>query len=243
MTLHGLVSRFHMFFDVLDIAFRSLAIGKFVKQKKYRKYGNDFSKLLQERNPSKGFSVTEDEAYTIYASIKSVEKVEGDLAEFGVYKGATAKLICQVKGSKKLYLFDTFEGMPNRKISNLDRWRPNTHKDTDFASVRKYLSMYDRVVFVPGEFPESIKNNSDLKDVRYSFVNLDVDLYESTLSGLKYFFPKLNKGGRLVSHNYNLKYSDGGDTPGVKQAFDDYFLDRKHLVIEIAETQCLVIKD
>ena len=59
----------------------------------------------------------------------------------------------------------------------------------------------------------------------------------------RFFFPKLNKGGRLVSHNYNLKFSDGGDTPGVKQAFDDYFIDRKHLVIEIAETQCLVIKD
>ena len=62
------------------------------------------------------------------------------------------------------------------------------------------------------------------------------------MTALKYFFPKLVKGGRLVSHNYNLKDTDGGDTPGVKKAFDEYFSEQSYMVIEIAETQCIVVK-
>ena len=67
-------------------------------------------------------------------------------------------------------------------------------------------------------------------------------MYESTLEGLNYFYPKMLPGGRLVSHNYNLKDTDGGDTPGVKEAFKDYFEDDFIRVVEIAETQCIIIK-
>ena len=49
-------------------------------------------------------------------------------------------------------------------------------------------------------------------------------------------------GGRLVSHNYNLKDSPGGDTPGVQKAFLEYFSESPESIVEIAETQCLVIK-
>ncbi len=41
------------------------------------------------------------------------EKIKGELAEVGVYKGGSAKLICEAKGNSILHLFDTFEGLPN----------------------------------------------------------------------------------------------------------------------------------
>ena len=81
-----------------------------------------------------------------------------------------------------------------------------------------------------------------IKDQEFSFVHLDVDLYRSTLDALEFFYPRLVTGGRIVSHNYNLKDSAGGRTPGVKKAFQEYFSSCEYKIIEIAETQCLIIK-
>lgn len=61
------------------------------------------------------------------SKLKSIGSLEGDLCEVGVYKGGTAKIISQnMNHSDKLFLFDTFEGIPNR--SNND----NIHIVGDF---------------------------------------------------------------------------------------------------------------
>ena len=54
-----------------------------------------------------------NEAYQIFMVVKRTAKIEGDIAEVGVYKGGTAKLICEAKGNRVLHLFDTFTGIPN----------------------------------------------------------------------------------------------------------------------------------
>ena len=242
MTVPGFFNRLCMIPSLVEIAATSLKIGVYCRHRNFRKYRGEFHELLRKRSPQKGFSVTEEEAYTLYSSVKAVSDIPGAIAEFGVYKGATARLICQVKGDKPLYLFDTFQGMPNEKISSQDRWKRDTHTDTALSSVQAYLKGFKDVYFVPGMFPESLNEKLEVPDLRFSLVNVDVDLYESTLEALKFFYPRLNVGGRLVSHNYGLKFTDGGDTPGVKKAFDNYFADQSHVVIEIAETQCIVIK-
>jgi O-methyltransferase len=242
MTFAGFYNRVRMIPSLIEIAATSLKIGVYCRHHNFRKYRGEFHDLLSNRDPDKGLSVTEEEAYTLYSSVKAVADIPGAIAEFGIYKGATANLICQVKGEKPLYLFDTFEGMPNEKITSRDRWKLNTHKDTTLLSVQTYLKQYEDVLFFQGIFPESINGHPGLEDLRFSFVNVDVDLYESTRQALEFFYPRLNVGGRLVSHNYGVKFTDGGDTPGVKEAFDNYFSEQPHVVIEIAETQCMVIK-
>ena len=52
------------------------------------------------------------EAYLVFALARAQAKRPGDFAEVGVYKGASAKLICEAKGDKTLRLFDTYEGLP-----------------------------------------------------------------------------------------------------------------------------------
>ena len=46
------------------------------------------------------------------------------------------------------------------------------------------------------------------------------------------------KGGRIICHDYN-----NVDCPGVKKAFKEFFGDRKDLIIDIADTQGMVIKN
>ena len=230
---------------VLDISIRSLRSGAYVREGKYLKYDSAFQALINARDLNRGLTVTQDESYTIYSSVLATLPLSGSIAEVGVYQGTTARLIAELKGEKKLFLFDTFEGMPNEKISTKDDWELNTHRDTSLSHVKQYLSGYSNVSFIQGQFPESISNSSDaslIHDEKFCLVNLDVDLYKSTLDGLEFFFPRLVDGGRLVSHNYNLKNSPGGRTPGVKKAFLEYFSGQEHKIIEIAETQCMVLK-
>ena len=244
MTYKGLLSRFRMLSKVINIAYRSLLTGTYVREAKYLKYDSEFTRLMGLRDLSRGLTVTLDESYTLYSSLNATSALEGAIAEVGVYKGTTAKLICALKGDKEFFLFDTFKGMPDSKIMASDRWQPGTHTDTSLASVKAYLSEYSNLHFVPGIFPESAHENRHKHAIPnlFSFVNLDVDLYRSTLDALEYFYPRLVTGGRLVSHNFNLKDGVGGDTPGVQAAFYEYFSGNEHKIIEIAETQCLVIK-
>jgi hypothetical protein len=59
-----------------------------------------------------GQTMSVDEGYIIYSAVHSSAKVEGDLAEVGVFRGQSARIICEAKGDKTLHLFDTFQGLP-----------------------------------------------------------------------------------------------------------------------------------
>lgn len=48
-------------------------------------------------------------------------------------------------------------------------------------------------------------------------MNLDTDLYQPIYAGLEFFWPKMNKGGVVMIHDYFTP-----DLSGVKKAIDDY---------------------
>src|SRR6516225_4485441 len=54
----------------------------------------------------------EDEAYQLLSCARATGKIQGDIAEVGVYRGGSARLLCEVRGNRSLHLFDTFEGLP-----------------------------------------------------------------------------------------------------------------------------------
>ena len=64
------------------------------------------------------------------------------LAELGVYKGNSAKILHIVSPARKLYLFDTFEGFDNRDVSAETHQLPVNHgafKDTSLEAVQAFL--------------------------------------------------------------------------------------------------------
>lgn len=172
------------------------------------------------------------EAYQIFMAVRRTDKIAGDIAEVGVYKGGSAKLICEAKGKKTLHLFDTFEGLPD--LCELDD-KKQFHKGQYYArlkDVKNYLRKYSNVHFYKGLFPftgERVKNK------KFSFVNLDLDIYESTLNSIKFFYSKMNKGGIIISHDYI-------NSPGVQKAFDVFFKDKPEPIIELYGSQCLIVK-
>lgn len=210
-----------------------------------QKYDGDFTRIFLTRDPQRGVSVTLDENYTLYQGVLATRGLEGCLAEVGVFRGGTSRMICEAKGDSPLYLCDTFEGMPMLQNDKDTKgvW-VNTHTTTSLEYVREYVGSYPNVHFVKGIFPESVAKHPELgmEGQKFKFVNLDVDLYESTLQSLAWFWPRMVSGGWVVTHNYNLTYGKWGNTPGVEKAYKEYLKDDACRIVEIAETQALVIK-
>ncbi len=175
------------------------------------------------------------EAYNVYRCLRGVLHLDGGLAEAGVFKGGTAKLICEFKGDRPLHLFDTFEGMPETR-PDVDTYSKGAFSSTSAGAVTRYLAAYPAVHVHKGRFPDTAAGLP--RDAAFSFVHLDMDVYESTLEGLRYFFPRLVPGGVLLSHDYNTHYCRG-----VKKAFDEYFEGRAVRVQPLWDTHVMVRKD
>ena len=197
----------------------------------YEKYDPKFLEILQKIGDNRG--ADNEENYTLYSSVKSTSHLRGNIAEVGVYKGGTAKLISEVKGTKNLYLCDTFEGLPETKDKDQFVQKGWLH-DTSVESVKEYLKSYENINFLKGIFPHT---SEPIIDKEFSFVHLDTNLYQSTLDSLEFFWPRMVTGGRIVSHDYNTT-----SMPGVKKAFLEFFADQKEKLIEIADSQIMVIK-
>jgi len=175
------------------------------------------------------------EAYQIFTVVESVKKIKGDLVEVGVYKGRSAKIIFNADKKKILHLFDTFKGIP-AVDNNDDSYIKKGELTSSFRSLKNYFSKNKNVFIYKGICPASAK---PIKNKKFSFVHLDVDTYKSTLNCLNFFYPRMNKGGAIMSHNYI-------DGPGVKKAINEFFKSKKEPVIEMPGNfrfgHCLIIK-
>lgn len=142
---------------------------------------------------------------------KEIEKqnINGCCAELGVFQGAFAKYINQLFPMRKIYLFDTFLGFPETSIRiELEN---SQHQDGQFytqrfskTSVRLVLDKMVRpenCIIMEGIFPAKLP---DCEEV-FAFVSIDCDLYQPAMDGLKYFYPRLAKGGYIMMHDYNGK--------------------------------------
>ena len=137
------------------------------------------------------------EAFLVYTVARAQVTLPGHFAEVGVFQGATARLICEAKEHQRLDLFDTFTGLP-RSTSEDDPTLVQSKYTCSRRSVETYLSSYENLVFCEGRFPDSAMGQPKFEDSMYSFVHLDVDLYESTKASLEFFYPRLSPGGIIL---------------------------------------------
>ncbi|MDD5092272.1 MAG: macrocin O-methyltransferase [Candidatus Wallbacteria bacterium] len=186
--------------------------------------------LINAVKQEKSMLLYNSEACQLYTLVRDTAKIPGDIAEVGVFQGASAKLICEAKSERRLLLFDTFAGLP--EVTERDQGFETGQFGALLPEVRKYLAGYSGVEFHPGLFPSSA---APVSDRRFSLVHLDVDLYESTVSCLNFFYPRMNPGGAILSHDYPA-------AAGVTQAINDFFAPLPEAVIRLSGRQCLIIK-
>ena len=148
---------------------------------------------------------------TLELLCRRITHVPGAAAELGVYRGFFARCINQLLPERTLYLFDSFEGFSEN--TNATASFQAAHRNTAIDKVLAIMPHPEKITVKPGFFPESLEG----LEAQFCLVSLDVDFYQTTLDGLRYFWPRLEKGGYLMLHDWgSLKL------PGVSQALSDY---------------------
>lgn len=188
-------------------------------------------KLIDQIRRERRWLVTANEAFLVHSLARSAAKLPGSMAEVGVYQGGTAKMICAAKGDAPLHLFDTFAGLPESSAAD-GQVHVNGQYACSLDSVRSYLRGYGNVHFHQGRFPDG---SSKIENDRFSFVHFDVDLYQSTLDCLRFFYHRMLPGAVILSHDYSI-------LAGVRQAFAEFLADMPEELVELPSTQCLIIK-
>jgi O-methyltransferase len=191
--------------------------GKYLKKKKFF-LGKSLDYLSRERKI--------DTNYLDYIRLSTLElasheihtnKITGNVAELGVYKGKFARYINQYFPDRLLYLFDTFQGFDDRdKSTEIKQGYSSGSQDFSDTSIKKVLAIMpfpDKCKPVQGFFPDSAKGIDDV----FAFVSIDTDLYEPVLEGIKYFYPRLSKGGYIFIHDFN-----NDNYKGARKAVEDY---------------------
>ena len=148
---------------------------------------------------------------TLELLCRRLEAVPGAAAELGVYRGFFARCINQLLPQRKLYLFDSFAGFS--KDAQATESFQAAHRNTAIDKVLSIMPHPETVTVKPGFFPESLEG----LDARFCLVSLDVDFYQTTLEGLRYFWPRLEPGGYLMLHDWGSP-----KLPGVAKALADF---------------------
>lgn len=163
----------------------------------------------------------------IQACVETVlrEGVEGDLIETGVWRGGAcifmrAVLAAHGIGNRKVYVADSFEGLPEPDPEKYPADAGDTYhlcaalaisqEDVE-NNFRKYGLLDGQVVFLKGWFKDTLPHAPVEK---LAILRLDGDMYGSTMDALGNLYPKLSRGGYCIIDDYALK--------GCKQAVDDY---------------------
>ncbi len=161
---------------------------------------------------------------TIALAINTIkkEKIKGNFAELGVFRGEASKIIHSLAPEKKLYLFDTFEGFPMKFLEN--KGDAHRYKNTKLELVKKNIGNLNNIIIRKGIFPET---TTGLESETFAFVYLDADLYKSTLEGLDFFYPRISEGGYIFLHDYNNPQESNA---GVLRAVREFMANKKEKI-------------
>ncbi len=208
------------------------------------KIGEDLKSFWNEREFITAYRMLAGDNYralerkwTVYNLLKALDSVAGDVAECGVYNGATAYFLALgiERGGRRrvLHLFDSFAGLSQPGAADGSFWRAGTLACPEEVA-RGNLARFSDVRFYRGWIPVQFPA---VAGRQFCFVHVDVDLYQPTRDSVEFFFPRLQAGGMLVCDDYGFD-----SCPGARRALDEYFAGRPERIVHLPTGQGLVIK-
>lgn len=174
---------------------------------------------------------------TLVWAAQQVLPVAGDFVECGVYKGFSSAVLADYldlgKLDKTLYLYDTFEGIPEKYNSeNIDAPQyaePGIHEE-----VVQRFSKYDNVRIVKGIVPDTF---ADVVPKKVALLHLDLDSSTAEIAALEVLFDRVSPGGVIVFDDYGW-----AAYRAQRIAEDEFMAERGYRILEIPTGQGLVIK-
>lgn len=191
----------------------------------------DYYKLIMD--PDNWHSL--DRKYVLNEFLKQVNHIEGDIAECGAYKGASAFLMCKaLSGSPSLvHLFDSFEGLAQPLPIDGAYWKKGSLSTGD-QPLRDTLARFENYRVYKGWIPERF---NEVDHISFRLVHIDVDLFEPTRDSLEFFYPRIASGGILLLDDHGFS-----TCPGATRAADEFFSDKPEQLSLLPTGQAFTIK-
>lgn len=182
--------------------------------------------------------VSRDRCYVLWSLLRQAMRISGDIWECGVYKGGTAAMMAAMvrehaEQKKKLFLFDTFKGMPETEAEK-DWHEKGDFGDTSLEAVSRYVGVDEFCVVRQGLIPDTFKG---LERAQIAFAHIDVDIYRSVLDCLDFIWPRLTVGGFVVCDDYGFS-----TCPGARAAVDEFFTAEACVPLCLPTGQAVVFK-
>lgn len=197
---------------------------------------------MAKKNSNKAFDIENNFYHTCdvsrigkamahYELYKMSHDIPGAIVECGVFKGvslirfAMFRELLSTSTSKKIIGFDVFSEFPKTQFiqDKLERKKFMTEagsksiQKNDLLKILKKKRIEKNVELIKGDITKTVpaytKNHPELK---ISLLNVDVDLYEPSVTILETLFPLVSKGGIVI-------FDDYGIFAGETKAVDDYF--------------------
>lgn len=164
--------------------------------------------------------------------------IPGDYVETGVHVGqsaaAVAQALSEANSPKRMWLYDSFEGMPNAdrekdglyatrvdgSSSSGSAWGANATPQIVLARLLALKRPKRLLKIRQGWFSSTFKlKETDPPLERIAFLMIDCDWYESVMASLERFYASVTDGGIVMLDDY-------GYWEGSRRAVGDFF--RKH---------------
>ena len=186
--------------------------------------------------------VTKKETEIILETVKKTLMVEGDIVEFGCYRGDTSVLIEQLlerENSKKtLWLYDSFEGLPPKTSEDAsvagDQFQAGELLVTKREVIEKFKRSGLKLPKIKKGFFENLDPALDVP-AEISFAFLDGDLYTSIKTSLRLVENRIKKDGIIIVHDYN-----NPELPGSSRAVDEWLKTHPKKTLEVKETLAII---
>lgn len=170
-----------------------------------------------------------------YEFFKMTNNLPGAIVDCGLFKGisfirfAMFRKMFSNNHSKKMIGFDVFDEFPKSKFKDdqiyIDRFLSEVGSrdsiDVDeLTNILKNKGVDENLELVKGDICETIPKYIEKEpSLKISLLNLDVDIYEPSVTILEHFWPRIVKGGVIILDDY-------GKFTGETKAIDDYFSDK-----------------
>jgi hypothetical protein len=136
-------------------------------------------------------------------AVRATRHLGGDMAEFGVFLGNTAKILILEKSVHQIViLFDSFQGVPETGHCKCSR-------ENFDENMRHYGS--HRFKVYEGVFSETVPTFQN----PLAFAHIDCDNHDGTKLVLNHIKPLMVDGGLIIVDDYHPEF------PGVMKAVDE----------------------
>ncbi|WP_445678493.1 TylF/MycF/NovP-related O-methyltransferase [Radicibacter daui] len=192
------------------------------------------SRFLCENTPRPYFR-NDTRLFRLLYGLEQTRNLGGAIAEAGVGSGRgmffSLSYLNQQRDPRPYHAFDTFEGFPyispedlegipeeRKAVSVVGRYSQYT-----LPHIKRLANRYEPsggVEFHKGRFEDTMPGLPE--DLKFSFVFLDCDLYQSYLTCLENLYPRTLAGGIILFD----EYEDIVEWPGARKAIDEFFADK-----------------